>query len=305
MIDITHKSSTLRTALAQATVKVSKAETIQAINDNAVPKGNVLEIARAAGLLGIKQTANLIPDCHPMPIEYTGIDYELGEMEIEISVEVKTVYKTGVEVEAMHAASLVALTLYDMLKPIDKGITIENIRLIKKKGGKSDYANRYPKGLKAAVVVCSDSVSAGKKEDKAGQAILDKLKAFDLEVTAYDIIPDEQETIQAKVKALIADGVDLLLFTGGTGLSDRDVTPEAIAPMIERDIPGIMEAARKYGQERMPYAMLSRGVAGTIGKSIVITMPGSTGGARESMDALFPAVLHIFDVLKGFDHQKK
>ncbi len=305
MIDITHKSSTLRTALAQATVKVSKAETIQAINDNAVPKGNVLEIARAAGLLGIKQTANLIPDCHPMPIEYTGIDYELGEMEIEISVEVKTVYKTGVEVEAMHAASLVALTLYDMLKPIDKGITIENIRLIKKKGGKSDYANRYPKGLKAAVVVCSDSVSAGKKEDKAGQAILDKLKAFDLEVTAYDIIPDEQETIQAKVKALIADGVDLLLFTGGTGLSDRDVTPEAIAPMIERDIPGIMEAARKYGQERMPYAMLSRGVAGTIGKSIVITLPGSTGGARESMDALFPAVLHIFDVLKGFDHQKK
>jgi len=305
MIDITHKSSTLRTALAQATVKVSKAETIQAINDNAVPKGNVLEIARAAGLLGIKQTANLIPDCHPMPIEYTGIDYELGEMEIEISVEVKTVYKTGVEVEAMHAASLVALTLYDMLKPIDKGITIENIRLIKKKGGKSDYANRYPKGLKAAVVVCSDSVSAGKKEDKAGQAILDKLKAFDLEVTAYDIIPDEQETIQAKVKALIADGVDLLLFTGGTGLSDRDVTPEAIAPMIERDIPGIMEAARKYGQERMPYAMLSRGVAGTIGKSIVITMPGSTGGARESMDALFPAMLHIFDVLKGFDHQKK
>jgi molybdenum cofactor synthesis domain-containing protein len=205
----------------------------------------------------------------------------------------------------MHAASLVALTLYDMLKPIDKGITIENIRLIKKKGGKSDYANRYPKGLKAAVVVCSDSVSAGKKEDKAGQAILDKLKAFDLEVTAYDIIPDEQETIQVKVKALIADGVDLLLFTGGTGLSDRDVTPEAIAPMIERDIPGIMEAARKYGQERMPYARLSRGVAGTIGKSIVITMPGSTGGARESMDALFPAVLHIFDVLKGFDHQKK
>lgn len=305
MINITQKNSTLRTALAQATVKVSKTETIQAIKENAVPKGNVLEIARAAGLLGIKQTANLIPDCHPMPIEYTGINYELGEMEIEISVEVKTVYKTGVEVEAMHAASVVALTLYDMLKPIDKGITIEQIRLIKKKGGKSDFANRYPKGLKVAVIVCSDSVSSGKKEDKAGQAILDKLKSFEVEVAAYDIIPDEQDTIQAKVNNLIADGVDLLLFTGGTGLSNRDVTPEAIAPMIERDIPGIMEAARNYGQERMPYAMLSRGVAGTIGQSIVITMPGSTGGARESMDALFPAVLHIFDVLKGFDHQKK
>jgi len=305
MIDITHKNTTLRTAVAQAIVKASNPATIEAIKNNNVPKGNVLEIARAAGLLGIKQTANLIPDCHPMPIEYTQISYELEEQEIHIQVEVKTVYKTGVEVEAMHAASLVALTLYDMLKPIDKGVEINHIKLLKKRGGKSDYRNRYPKGLKAAIVVCSDSVSEGKKEDKAGKAILEKLKPFDLEVTAYDIIPDEKEIIQGKLKAHTANGLDLILFTGGTGLSGRDVTPEAVATMIERDIPGIMEAARRYGQERMPYAMLSRGVAGTIGKSIVITMPGSTGGAKESMDALFPAVLHIFDVLKGFDHQKK
>ena len=136
MRDITHKHPTLRYAHAQAIVRVSKKETIEAIKNMAVPKGNVLEIARAAGLLGVKKTAELIPDCHPIPIEYTNISYELKAMEIHINMEVKTIYKTGVEVEAMHGASLVALTLYDMLKPIDKGVEINNIKLLEKRGGR-------------------------------------------------------------------------------------------------------------------------------------------------------------------------
>ena len=141
MVDITHKSSTLRTAVAQAIVKVSSAETIKAIKENKVPKGDVFEMSRAAGLLGVKNTALLLPDCHPLPIEYTHIDYEIAELSILINITVKTHYKTGVEVEAMHGASVVALNLYDMLKPIDKGIEIHSIKLLKKTGGKSDINN--------------------------------------------------------------------------------------------------------------------------------------------------------------------
>ena len=141
MVDITQKSSTLRTAVAQAIVKVSSAETIRAIQENKVPKGDVFEISRAAGLLGVKKTALLLPDCHPLPIEYTYIDYKIDDLTIEVEIIVKTHYKTGVEVEAMHGASIVALNLYDMLKPIDKGIEIQSIKLLKKTGGKTDIDN--------------------------------------------------------------------------------------------------------------------------------------------------------------------
>ena len=141
MVDITHKSSTLRTAIAQAIVKVSTPETIKAIQENKVPKGDVFEMSRAAGLLGVKNTALLLPDCHPLPIEHTQIDYNIEDLSIQIRITVKTNYKTGVEVEAMHGASVVALNMYDMLKPIDKGIEIHSIKLLKKTGGKSDIDN--------------------------------------------------------------------------------------------------------------------------------------------------------------------
>ncbi|MGB5692938.1 MAG: cyclic pyranopterin monophosphate synthase MoaC [Flavobacteriaceae bacterium] len=138
MVDITHKSSTLRTAIAQAVVQVSQESTIRAIEQNEVPKGDVFAMSKAAGLLGVKNTSLLLPDCHPMPIEYTGIEYEIKGLTIRIILTVKTNYKTGVEVEAMHGASIVALNMYDMLKPIDKGVEIFSIRLLKKTGGKSD-----------------------------------------------------------------------------------------------------------------------------------------------------------------------
>lgn len=140
MVDITHKENTLRTAIAEALVVVGSPETIRAIEEGRVPKGDVFEMSKAAGLLGVKKTPDLLPDCHPIPIEATAIAYQIEGLQIRIRVTVKTVYKTGVEVEAMHGASVVALNLYDMLKPLDKEIEIRSIRLIEKRGGKSDIS---------------------------------------------------------------------------------------------------------------------------------------------------------------------
>lgn len=296
MIDITHKPTTLREATATALVTVSDPATIAAVREKRVPKGDVLESARVAALFGVKKTHELIPDCHPLPIEYAECAFAVGDMEIIVTMKVRTIYRTGVEVEAMHGASVAALTIYDMLKPIDKGVVIAGIKLLEKKGGKSDWKDRFDVPVKAAVLVISDGVASGKKEDKAGAAIVDRLTKSGVSVHEQAVCADEPEQIAARVKTWSAEGLDLILTTGGTGLSPRDRTPEAIAPILDREVPGIMEAARSYGQERMPWAMMSRGIAGMIGRTLVITLPGSTRGAQETMDALFPFVLHVVKV---------
>lgn len=223
-------------------------------------------------------------------------------MNIIIEVEVHTIYRTGVEVEAMHGAAITALTIYDMLKPIDKGIEISSIKLLSKEGGKSGQWKTDGTALSVAVIVCSDQVSKGKNVDTAGKLAIERLKQYGLEISVYEVIPDDITIIRSKAQTLSAANIDLLLFTGGTGLSPRDITPEAISPLIDTPIPGITETLRHYGQERLPFAMLSRGVAGFIKNSLVITLPGSEKAVREGIDALFPHVLHVFKVRSGDRH---
>ncbi len=301
MVDITHKKNSLRIATAQAIVKVGSQATIDAINNKQVPKGDVFEMSKAAGLLGVKKTPELLPDCHPLPIEYTGFEYEINGLEIQIKCTVKTIYKTGVEVEAMHGASVVALNMYDMLKPIDKQVSIEQIKLLSKTGGKSDVP-KIQASIQAAVIVCSDSISRGEGEDKAGKALCHMLEQHGVAINSYDVISDDKEGIQAKAKELSSAGIQLIVYTGGTGISPRDNTPDALIPLLDKQLSGVEEAMRAYGQERTSFAMFSRSVAGLIGESLILALPGSTKGATESLEAVFPTILHLFDVVKGKRH---
>jgi len=302
MVDITHKTSTLRKAVAIAVVKVSSQETIDRIVGKKIPKGDLFEFSRAAGLLAVKKTSDVIPDCHPLPIEFTAIRHTIEGLEIIVEVEVHTVYKTGVEVEAMHGASITALTMYDMLKPIDKSVEIGTIKLISKHGGKTSFIGDGISDLRCAVIVCSDTIAAGTNTDRSGRKIIEKLEAYKVDVSRYEVISDDHETIQSTMHSLSDDNFNLVIFSGGTGLSPRDNTPDAIAPLIDKHIPGIMETARSYGQQRTPFAMLSRGVAGFVKNTLVLTLPGSVNGVEESMNALFPYVFHIFRVAEGLRH---
>lgn len=301
MVDITHKSDSLRKAIAEATVQTGSKNTVDAIRNLTVPKGNVLESARVAALFGVKKTADLIPDCHPLPVEFTSVSFELSETSIRILVEVHTVYKTGVEVEAMHGASIAALTIYDMLKPIDKQVEIQTIRLLQKSGGKSNQLKSFP-NYSAGVIVCSDSVFSGTKEDKSGETLCSLLKKLELNVLPKVVVADEVEAIQSAINALKNNGTDVIILTGGTGLSKRDRTPEAVKPLIDTEIPGIVEAARNYGMQRMNKAMLSRSVSGFSGETLLLTFPGSVSGVKEYFAALFPQVMHVFEIRNGEGH---
>ncbi len=302
MVDITFKTFTLRKAIAAATIKTSAMSTVEAVKNGMVPKGNVLEFARASALLAIKKTSDVIPDCHPLPVEFAAINYEMRGLDISITVEVHTIYKTGVEVEAMHGASVAALVIYDMLKPIDKNVEISNIRLLEKQGGKSSQKNMETENLNAAVVVCSDSVSQGLKDDTSGKLLVDSLNNHGISNVDYSVVPDDVSAIQEKIELFKQRGCHFLVFTGGTGLSDRDVTPEAVLPFITKEIPGIMETARNYGQDRVKTSMLSRGIAGFSDDMLILTFPGSSGAVKEYVQALFPQIFHVFSVKKGDGH---
>lgn len=302
MVNITHKQNSLRKAIASAVVKVSAEATMEAVRNKTVPKGDVFEFAKVAALFAIKKTSDAIPDCHPLPIEFAEVRYAISDLMIYISVEVHTIYKTGVEVEAMHGASIAALTMYDMLKPIDKHIEIQNIRLLHKEGGKSQYTVPGNETIRAAVIVCSDTIYEKKGEDKAGLAVIEKLKTFGIATNHYQIIPDEATAIREQVSLHTQPGTQLLFFVGGTGASPRDITPDTVQPLLDKELSGIMEQARRYGQDRMPYAMLSRSVAGFVNDTLVLTLPGSTKGASEYIDALFPQVLHVLEMAKGKQH---
>ena len=302
MRDISRKITTLRTAVAQATLRVSPS-TIMLIRENKIPKGNPLEVAKVAAIQGAKNTSQIIPYCHPLPIDFVGVEFTIGKADIVVTVEVKAIYKTGVEMEALTGASVAVLTLYDMMKMLDDEMEILGVKLLSKKGGKSDFAKLGDMKLRAAVLVMSDSVSAGTKEDTSGKIIVERLKELNIDVADYAIIPDNSKQIEEKLLHYVDSlKLDLVVATGGTGLGPRDATPEAVKKIIEREIPGIAEAARVFGQARTPLAMLSRSIAGVRGKTVIVSLPGSKNGVTESLDALFPAVLHVFNMLQGEGH---
>ncbi|UZJ64083.1 molybdopterin-binding protein [Sphingobacterium sp. KU25419] len=154
------------------------------------------------------------------------------------------------EVEAMHGASVAALVLYDMLKPIDKNVEIGSIRLLHKSGGKSDQVHLAEnRKIRAVVVVCSDSVYSGEKQDRSGLLLKELLEEHHVEVVKLDVVPDEVDAIQYQLNAAQGLGVDMLIYTGGTGVSDRDVTPDAVLPLLTKQLSGVMEVARHYGQQ--------------------------------------------------------
>jgi molybdenum cofactor biosynthesis protein MoaC len=292
-------------------------ETIQLIKDEKLPKGNLFDVARAAAFLGAKSTPNLLPHCHPVSIDGMEMQFEFLDADLHASLvsedvsnrngimiigEAKSIGRTGIEMEVLMAVSVAALEIYDMLKPVDSQLEIGNIKLLEKKGGKSDRKKYFSTPPTCAVLVCSDSTANGSREDKSGKLIQQMLEEINANVKHYKILPDNKREIQQQIKEWVAEDIHFIFTTGGTGLGPRDNTVSAVREILERDADGITEAMRTYGQMRTPLAMMSRGVAGSIAETLIVTLPGSSDGARESLEAILPAVFHARKMMKGGGH---
>ncbi|MQA97627.1 MAG: MogA/MoaB family molybdenum cofactor biosynthesis protein [Streptosporangiales bacterium] len=158
--------------------------------------------------------------------------------------------------------------------------------------------------MKALVITASNRAASGVYEDRSGPVLVGLLRDAGASVTGPRVVPDG-EPVRSALRDGLAEGFDVIVTTGGTGLTPGDLTPEMTRPLLDREVPGIAEAIRAYGAEKVPAAVLSRGLAGVAGSTLVVNLPGSTGGVRDGMAVLAPVLGHALDQIHGGDHRRE
>ncbi|MEE3188368.1 MAG: bifunctional molybdenum cofactor biosynthesis protein MoaC/MoaB [Candidatus Neomarinimicrobiota bacterium] len=299
MVDVTDKVSTVRISKAEGVISMQP-DTISAIQDDALPKGNVLTTAKISGVQAAKKTAELIPMCHQLNLTFVDIEFEVMANSIQIKSTVKTKEATGVEMEALTAVSAAALTIYDMCKAVDKTMSIGEINLVEKVGGKSDHATEYRP--KVGVITLSDDVSSGKNKDKSGPILIRGFTDLGCSIEQEKVLPDGSDELISTIQNWIKDGVELIITTGGTGLGPRDLTIQTLEGIFDSKLPGVEQTLHAYGRGKVKTAMLSRLTAGVVDGAIVICLPGSTGAVKDALNVLIPTIFHTFHMMKGEKH---
>ena len=323
MVDVSAKAETKRTAIARAVVELN-AHTLAMLKAKALPKGDVLTVAQVAGIMAAKRTSELIPMCHPLGITHADVRFKVQDEPpcVVLEASASTAGRTGVEMEAIVAAQVAAATIYDMVKAVQKDVVIRDVRLILKSGGKSglfkvddpllfsvdDTPLPEPRplpepwtgeGLAVACITLSDKGYAHEREDTSGPALLHMLAALAPAHTEQFLLPDDPRALRKLVKTLASSGWGLVVTTGGTGLSPRDFTPEALLPVLERRLPGFEQVMFAEGLTHTPRAVLSRCLAGTLGRTMILALPGSLRAAQENLAALLPVLPHALEKLGG------
>ena len=306
MVDVGAKQPTERVALARARLRMSAASAL-AVSQGSGPKGEVLAVARLAGIQAAKQTSQLIPLAHPLALTFVDVSaaVDAAEGRVELQAEVRTFARTGVEMEAMTACAVAALTVYDMVKGLERGVAIEEIVLLEKHGGRGDYVREPAPAsppqahgptathLGAALITVSNSKSQAPELDESGPQLVTLAAQLGAEVLGREAIPDDQAQIEARLLHwCAAEGCSLILTSGGTGVAPSDVTPEATAAVIEREIGGLAEAMRAASRPHTAHWMLSRGLAGVRGSTLIVNLPGSPRSIAQIAPALLAALPH-------------
>lgn len=312
MADVSGKAPTNRRAAAVGTLIMGR-RAFSLLKSGRLPKGDAVALAQAAGIMAAKRTPDLLPLCHPISLDSVDVeitlDAKLPGAHVRCTAAIAA--KTGVEMEALMGASVALLCLYDLLKPVDPVLEIVAVRLDYKSGGKKWFWT-HPKFVKspakpakavkvgtATVITVSDRAFKKIYRDTSGPALAAGLQRIGFSIKKRIISPDDRTAIELHIRRA-ARGVDVIVLTGGTGLSPRDVTPEAVMAVCDRLIPGIGETLRSSGGPAT--ASLSRSVAGQLGKCVIVALPGSGGGVRDGLCVLEDLLPHAVHIASGGKH---
>ena len=315
MVDVGGKAVTARRAVAAARY-VTRPDVIALLRDDALPKADVLTTARLAGIGAAKRTSDLIPLCHPLPLDSVSIDLVLEHDGVLITATATTTGRTGVEMEALTAVAVAGLTLHDMVKALDPAGVLTNVRLVEKTGGTRGHWHRdgektaaEPTGQTAAqpastvrtgtaaVLVASTRAAAGTRVDETGPLIAQWLAGHGLAVDETLVVADAD--IAAGLERVLAAAPAIIIVTGGTGVGPGDRTPEAVRAVLDSELPGIAEAVRQRGLAATPTAVLSRALAGVAHGTVIVALPGSPGGVRDGLAVLDDTLDHLLAQLAG------
>jgi molybdenum cofactor synthesis domain-containing protein len=256
--------------------------------------------ARVVGLLAARRAGESLPRTAVVELDEIDVTFDWDDDTLVIEADLSGFSRQSLGSRALACALNTALAVVDAFPDRADSMSIAGACVTKIRGGSQRQYDFEPP-VRAAILTVSDAVAGGHKDDRAGRAVetaVGRLAEHGVELEAHRVVGDDAEAISETVMAWRDDGVDLVLTVGGTGLVYTDSTVEAIEPLLDKPIPGLMEALRDYGLEQTPLAFVSRGIAGLAGDTLVVTLPGSTGGAREATEAIFPAVLHVFYVLR-------
>lgn len=307
MRDITYKQSSLRTATGSGRVYCSS-NTILLIENNQIPKGNIFEFARAASFLAAKNTGHILPHCHPVAIDGMEVNFEIEKTaesdgfkspSILITAEAKSIGRTGIEMEVLTAISVAALTIYDMLKPVDTQLEIGAIKLLDKKGGKTDKKKYFSTPPTCAILLCSTSITDGQRIDNVSAKAIEMLQQFNITSIEFAVVPDDNTIIKKHIEELVSKDIHFIFTIGGTGMGAANHAVDTVKSMIEREAKGICEAMYAHGQQRSSMAMMSRLAAGSIANTMIVTLPGSSEGVRECLEAILPGIFHARKMMKN------
>lgn len=300
MVDVGGKAVTRREALAGGRLETT-AEVVRLLLADDLPKADALATARIAGIAGAKRTSDLVPLCHPLPLDAVAVDVRPEGSVVHVEARVTTTGRTGVEMEALTAVAVTGLTLHDMVKAVDPAATLTDVRLIEKTGGRRgrwtrDAGREAPPALSGGrVLVVSTGAAAGTREDTTGDRIARWLRDQGLPTPDPVVVADRD--VAAGLQAALQDGPEVLITTGGTGPSPTDGTPEATAALLDRPLPGVAEALR--ARAGTPTAALGRGVAGLVGGTLMVNLPGSEGGVDDGLAVLADLLPHLRHQVRG------